>query len=193
MTRQEVRRETTRSAIVAAAIDLFGHQGYDGSSIDAVAAAAGVAKGAVYHHFPNKRALFASAFDAVSADVAARVADISSDHRDGLGALQTGARVYFEACASAPTQRILLQDGPAVLGLAEWRSIDARHFGGQVRAALGFAMKQAVIRAQPLDAATTLVLGALQAAAIDCAAQDSFKDAAREHLAVFASLLNGLR
>ena len=70
MAKQAERRQATRDAIVAAAATLFGAKGFAATTIDEIAAAAGVAKGAVYHHFPNKEAVFEAVFRQTSAALA---------------------------------------------------------------------------------------------------------------------------
>lgn len=193
MTTQEERKEATRRAIIKAATGLFGRRGFDATTIDDIAKVAKVAKGAVYHHFESKRAVFESVLDAVSAEVARKVqADVGNDD-DVLRAIVNGTQTFFRLCAVRETCRILLQDGPAVLGWSDWRTADAHHFGGMVKLGLSAAMEQGLIRRQPVEALSQLLLGGLQAAAIDCAAQDDFERAAVAYVSVFESLIDGLK
>lgn len=193
MSTQEKRRLAARTAIIQAATELFGSKGYDATSIDNVAESAGFAKGAVYHHFPNKKAVFEAVFDVVSEDILHRLSVDSAISDSVLKALLDGTRDFFRLCSEPKVTRILLQDGPAVLGLAEWRKADARHFGGYVRAALAAAMEQSEIRKMPLDATSAVALGAIQSAAIDCVSREVFEEAADEYLIVLSALLDGLR
>ena len=193
MAKQEQRREKTRALIVEAATTLFGRDGFDGTTIDDIAAQAGVAKGAVYHHFSNKRAIFESVFEWVSVSVVQYVRESVSGEPDILKSLIVGTRAYLMQCAIPEKGRILLQDGPAVLGWAEWRAADAHHFGGMVAKSLSIAMEKGVIRQQPVEELSQLILGAIQSAAFDCASQDNFEQATETYMGLMELLIGGLK
>jgi AcrR family transcriptional regulator len=193
MATQEERRLTTRTAIIEAAQRLFGSAGFDVTTMDDIAKKAGVAKGAVYHHYKNKREVFEAVFEAVSADLVATMLSKVDGGDDAVGMLVQSAQLFFDLCAEPQVSRILLQEGPAVLGHADWHRLDARHFGGLVTAALGGAMEAGAIREQPMAPLSRVILSAIQAAAIDCAAQDDFDSAAKDYLIVFRGLLEGLK
>jgi len=193
MATQNERRTTTRASIVDAARFFFGTAGFEATKIDDIAAKAGVAKGAVYHHFKNKNEVFAAVFERVSE---ALVADMLSELHPGkstAGRLMKFVKHFFDLCAEPQTSRIFLQDGPAVLGYDEWRRLDTRHFGGLVTSALGEAMKAGAIKKQPLESLSRIMLGGIQAAAIDCTVQDDFDRAAKSYLIVFKEILDGLK
>src|SRR5579863_5516439 len=128
MARQAERREASREAILGAAQRLFAEHGFAAVTVDQIAGAAGLAKGAVYHHFPSKEAIFEAAFERTSAALQHQVRTVAAASSDRLKALAAGARAYFETCARAPFHRIILADGPAVLGWDRWREIDERYF-----------------------------------------------------------------
>jgi len=192
MMRQEERKAKTRAAIIDAARENFGKIGFAATSIDTVASQAGIAKGAVYHHFRNKEELFECVFEFVSLDVAQSVtASVQSDQGPLENMLLTTAH-YFQLCADPPTARITLQDGPSVLGYERWRELDAAHFGGLVTAGLTLAMEADAIAEQPVEPLSHIVLAAIQAAALDCAVQENFETTASRYLASFEAILNGL-
>jgi AcrR family transcriptional regulator len=193
MATQSDRRAATRTAILQAARKLFGEHGFVATTIDQIGAGAGVAKGAVYHHFPTKEAVFEAVFNAVSKDLAEEVAAVSSAKHDVLGAMVAGTKAYFSACAEGPTGQIILKDGPAVLGWERWRQIDAEHFGGEIPRALGKAMKQGLIARQPVEPLARLLLGAVTEAAIACAGRSDIRKAGNEYGAALEALLEGLR
>ena len=87
----------------------------------------------------------------------------------------------------------MLQDGPSVLGHAEWQRRDAEHFGGLVSSALSGAMESGALKQRPLIPLSRVILGAMQAAALDCAAQEDYAAATSAYLAVFADILRGLK
>lgn len=193
MASQAERRATTRGAILQAAASLFSSQGFAAVSVDAIAAAAGVAKGAVYHHFPAKEAIFEAVFEDTSRALVGRVAARSAGARDTLDAMVVGCRAYFEACAEPGVGRIILRDGPAVLGWERWRRIDAEHFGRMVPAGLAAAMDQGLLPRQPVEPLARLLVGAVTEAAVACAASNDPAETGRAHVAALETLIEGLR
>jgi AcrR family transcriptional regulator len=193
MARQVERREATQGAILAAAERLFGEAGFAGVSVDDIAAAAGVAKGAVYHHFASKEALFEAVFERTAAQLQARVHDEAAGSGDFLARLSASARAYFEACAQVPFERIILKDGPAVLGWDHWREVDERYFLAMLPAGLEAAMRAGQIRQQPAGPLARLLIGALTEAAVACAASSDPARTGLEHARALDSLLEGLR
>jgi AcrR family transcriptional regulator len=99
MTTQTERRQVTRDAIVAAPTSLFGQKGFAATSVDEIAAAAGVAKGAVYHHFANKEAVFEAVLRQSSAALAADITAKIVRAPDALVMLVRGTEAYFQAWA----------------------------------------------------------------------------------------------
>lgn len=116
----------TRGVLLAAASLLFGREGYDATSTNAILTTAGLTRGALYHHFPDKRALFLAVAERLDAEIAGMVADRIAAIPDRGQRLRQGVRLYLLAMAEAPTARILLIDAPAVLGLAAWRQLSGR-------------------------------------------------------------------
>ena len=140
MAKQAERRAATTEAILRAGRRLFGERGFAATTMDDIAEAADVAKGAVYHHFKTKEAVFEAVFEQVSGDLVEDIDRAVRSEKDVLAAIVAGTQHYFAACAKGPTGRIILRDGPAVLGWERWREIDARHFGGKFPRALTMAM-----------------------------------------------------
>lgn len=193
MATQNERRETTRRLIVDVGVEFFGSVGFEATTIDQIASQAGVAKGAVYHHFPNKRAVFEAVFEATAAKVAQGMLVSGPSVGDPTEALMQATRSFFDICSRPDTLRILLQDGPAVLGHADWHRLDSEYFGGLVTAALSMAMESGAIRQQPVGPLSRVILGAIQAAAIDCASQNNYDLAVADYLNVFEGILAGLK
>jgi AcrR family transcriptional regulator len=192
MATQPERRQATRTAILKAAKRLFGDRGFAATTIDDVAAAARVAKGAVYHHFETKEALFETVFDQTSQQLLAEVDHAARLEKDALSAMARGTQAYFEACAKGSTGQIVLHDGPAVLGWERWREIDNRHFGGRFAAALGHAMDTGLIARQPIEPLSRLLLGALTEAAVACSGRD-VSTVGGDYARAFQALLDALR
>jgi AcrR family transcriptional regulator len=192
MSSQAQRRAATIAAILASARARFGVHGFEATSIDDIAESAGVAKGAVYHHFDSKEAIFAEVLEAVQAEILhtppppGAVAD--GDLADQIAA---GVEHYLRT-ASAPRFRlILLIDGPAVLGWRRWREIDDRYFGAGARMASSALLGPDASPVE-IDALTHLVMGAVMEAAMVCATVDVVDEAARSLSAGLRTLLKGL-
>ena len=193
MATQGERRAVTRAAIIDAATALFGTQGFTATTVDQIAARAGIAKGAVYHHFPNKEAVFEAVFETASALLAREVKAVSRQGADPLAAMAIGNAAYFAACAQGPRRQIILRDGPAVLGWARWREVDARHFSRMIPVTLAAAMEAGLVERQPVEPLATLILGAVTEAAMVCAASDDPVRTSREISFALNSILDGLR
>jgi len=193
MAKQAERRAATTEAILKAGRRLFGERGFAGTTIDDIADAAQVAKGAVYHHFATKEAVFEAVFESVSRDLVADIERTTRSERDVLAAMVVGTQHYFAACAKGTTCQIILRDGPAVLGWERWREIDAEHFGGKFPRALSVAMDAGLIARQPIEPLSRLLLGAVTEAAVACAGRADVLKAGSEYSRAFSSLLEALR
>jgi len=193
MAKQAERRAATTEAILKAGRRLFGDRGFAATTIDDIAEAAQVAKGAVYHHFATKEAVFAAVFDAVSRDLVAEIDRAVRTEKDVLAAIVAGTQHYFAACAEGPTCQIILRDGPAVLGWERWREIDGQHFGGKFPHAIAAAMEAGLIARQPIEPLARLLLGAVTEAAVACAGRSDVLKAGSEYSRAFKSLIEALR
>ncbi len=198
MATQEERRAKTREELLNAATLLFGQQGFTDTTMDQVVQRAGVAKGALYHHFATKQVLFETLYERECAQVATAVVSALPQPAGQLNAEQLmqlmlgGVRRFFELCARAETAQIVLKDGPAVLGWQRWREIDAQHFGGVVAGVLQLGLGQGLIKDQPVAPLAQMLLGAISEAALVCANEDDFGQAAEQYLASIEGLLRGL-
>ena len=193
MAKQAERRAATSEAILTAARRLFGTQGFAATTMDEIAEAAGVAKGAVYHHFKTKEAVFEAVFDSVSRDLVAEIDSAARAEKDVLAAMVAGTQHYFAETAKGPTGQIILRDGPAVLGWERWREIDAKHFGGKFPLALTAAMEAGLIARQPVEPLARLLLGAVTEAAVACASGGDIAKVGAEYARAFRTLLDALR
>lgn len=193
MAKQAERRAATTEAILRAGRRLFGERGFAATTMDDIAEAADVAKGAVYHHFKTKEAVFEAVFEQVSGDLVQDIDRAVRSEKDVLAAIVAGTQHYFAACAKGPTGRIILRDGPAVLGWERWREIDARHFGGKFPRALTVAMDAGLIARQPVEPLARVLLGAVTEAAVACAGRSDVLKAGSEYSRAFKSLVEALR
>ncbi|MGE3906193.1 MAG: TetR family transcriptional regulator [Reyranellaceae bacterium] len=122
--RREEYSDATRRALLKAARELFASQGYQATSIDAVVRRARVTKGALYHHFADKRALFDAVVVALQQEMTATVDRKAAAERERWTRLKLGIAAFLDACAEPAYRRLVIQDAPAVLGMARFREID---------------------------------------------------------------------
>src|SRR5690348_3426230 len=136
------RGAATRARLLAAARELFGAHGYDGTSIEAVLERSAVARGALYHHFASKAELFDAVAEDVFIEIAARTDAAARGGPSGpvppdpLVRLRAGSQAWLEMALDPAVQRIALLDPPAVLGWARWRALDEQYTLGALRVAL---------------------------------------------------------
>jgi AcrR family transcriptional regulator len=193
MVTQAERRAETSGAILEAARKLFATQGFEATSIDDIAAKAGVAKGAVYHHFDSKEEIFTRVLDAVQAEIAATPPSAALRKiADPLDRAAAAMLSYLNTATEPGIKRILLIDGPAVIGWRKWREIDDRYFGQGARNAVAHIMGTSA-PASEIDAVTHAIMGAIMEAALVCATAPDAKKAAREMTAALRRLMEGLR
>ncbi|HEY5818930.1 MAG TPA: TetR family transcriptional regulator [Mesorhizobium sp.] len=183
------RTEATRAQLVEAARKLFIGKGYADTATPDIAAAAGVTRGALYHHFEDKRALFRVVCEREAEAVAAAVDAATPSGTAPRDALIKGGEAYLEAMQLSGRTRLLLLDGPAVLGRADMDAIDARHGTRSLREGVVYAMREgALSRLLPVDAITALLSSAFDRAAL---AIDAGGDAEAYGQAM-AALIDGL-
>src|SRR5436309_2073660 len=158
--------EVTRAALVRAAEDLFAARGFADTPTEAVVQAAGVTRGALYHHFRDKTDLFRAVYESLEQRVIARVEEGVGGLTDPLAVLRRGAEAFLDACLEPAVQRIVLLEGPTVLGWETWRQIDMAYGLGMVTAVLEVAMQTGAIREAPVESLAHILLGGLNEGAM---------------------------
>ena len=191
---QADRSAATRQALVAAGRRLFAAQGFADVSTDAIAAEAGVTRGALYHQFADKLALFDAVVDAVEGDTAARLAEhvAASGVTDPVEGIRLAVRLWLEICVEPESHRIALLDGPSVLGWARWREVCQRHVFGLAQALLSNGMETGRIRQQPLRPLAHVFMGASDEAALYVAEAADRAQARAEMIEVLDQLIDGV-
>lgn len=179
---QADRSAATRDALVTTARALFAAEGFAAVGTERIVRAAGVTRGALYHHFADKVELFAAVFEAAEADLTSRIdATVSSVGLDDpIELMRFGARTWLDACADAEVERILLVDAPAVLGWERWRAISLRYGMGLVQALVAHAIAVGRIAPQPAEPLAHILIGALDEAAWYAARADDRERARTE-------------
>lgn len=194
--RRAQQAEATRTALVSAAKHLFVEKGYHRTGTEEVVAEARVGtRGALYHHFADKQALFEAVFIAVEEDLVMAAAQSLADPADGaLNQLHQGLIGFLDASLAPHVQQILLIDGPAVLGWSRWRELESLYGLGAIRAMLERAIEEGDIApGRPVDVLAHILLAAANETALFIANapdQQAARDAGVQALDV---LLDGLR
>jgi AcrR family transcriptional regulator len=191
---QAERTAATRGALVAAGRRLWAERGYADVGTPEIAAAAGVTRGAMYHQFADKSALFLAVAEAVEGDVTARLREhvAASGAQDPAAALHAAVDGWLEACEEPEVRQVLLLDGPVVLGWDGFRDMALRYGLGLTEAMLRAAIDAGRLAEQPTRALAHVLLGALDEAALYVATSED-REAARDEVAqVLHALLDGM-
>lgn len=191
--KQGERTEATRGALMSAARELFTARGYDGVATEEIVRAAGVTRGALYHHFAGGKAeLLEAVYMQLEAESTERVARIvlDSEFESPVAAMKAGIEAFLDECADPELRQIALHDAPAVLGWDRWREIGAANGLGLIEASLGAAIEAGEIRPLPLKPLAHLLLGALDEAAM-LVARDEDPASRAEVTATLSALLDG--
>ncbi|MBC7152172.1 MAG: TetR/AcrR family transcriptional regulator [Rhizobium sp.] len=183
------RTQETKRALIAAARALFLAKGYAGTGTPEIVAAAGVTRGALYHHFEDKRALFLGVVESELAAVAAEVEQAETPGAEPFEALVEGGWGFFDAMAKEGRTRLLLIEAPAVLGAAELAELDRRHGGRTLVEGLNAAMKGGIIRTLPVEPLAAMLSAVFDRGALALQAGAD----AKEIRQVIRSILEGLR
>jgi AcrR family transcriptional regulator len=184
----------TRGQLIEVATRLFAEHGYEGTSIEAVLSAAGVSRGALYHHFAGKEALFEAVVSAVSDQVTTELAEVIRDCADPVDAMRTAALAWISLAADPVIQRVVLVDAPSVLGWDRWRAMDDGRTLGALRALLQAVSDSGRLPAELVAPFSHMILAALDEIVLVVArSTDSTAAVAEGRMAVNALLDRLLR
>jgi AcrR family transcriptional regulator len=151
----------TRGQLIEVATRLFAEHGYEGTSIEAVLSAAGVSRGALYHHFAGKEALFEAVVTAVSDQVTVDLGEAVRDCVDPVDAMLTAARAWIGLAADPVIQRVVLVDAPSVLGWDRWRAMDDGRTLGAMRGMLQAVSDSGRLPSELVEPFSHMILAAL--------------------------------
>jgi AcrR family transcriptional regulator len=184
----------TRGQLIEVATRLFAEHGYEGTSIEAVLSAAGVSRGALYHHFAGKEALFEAVVSAVSDQVTMELTAAVQGCDDPLDAMRTAALAWVGLAADPVIQRVVLVDAPSVLGWERWRAMDDGRTLGTMRAMLQAVSDSGRLPSELVAPFSHMILAALDEIVLVIArAPDSGAAVAEGRMAVRALLDRLLR
>ena len=187
------RSASTRAALIAAARALFTERGYAGVGTEEIVRRAEVTRGALYHHFADKKDLFRAVHEQMEEELVAQIVEAMAGVEDPLELLLTGARRFLDICTDPTWTRIPLIEAPSVLGWAEWREIDMRYSLGLITAGLEGGMEAGALRRQPVRPLAHVLLAAMGEAGLMIATAKDPKAEREEVEATLVALMGALR
>ena len=175
--RNVARGEATRAQLIAIATRMFADRGYEDTSIEAVLREAGVSRGSLYHHFPSKEALFEAVAEDVETSVGAQTVAAADGIDAPVDALRAGFLAWIRLAGDPVVRRILLIDGPSVLGWERWRAMEEDHALGLIRLVLQAIAEEGRLRPDLVGTLAHVLLASVNEVALLVARSDD-KEAA---------------
>ncbi|MFI0482265.1 TetR/AcrR family transcriptional regulator [Actinomadura sp. 9N215] len=174
---------------------LFAEHGFAGVGTDTIVREADVSRGALYHHFSDKTGLFAAVLEELEGEAARPVAEaaFAAPEADFAGGMTRALLAWLDACEQPELQRILLIDGPSVLGWARWRAICQNHILGMIEGVLAQGMADGTVRDLPVKPLAHALLALADEAALLVSTAEDKSAARRDVLAVVAPFLEALK
>jgi AcrR family transcriptional regulator len=185
--------ESTRQALVDSALDLFTKRGYAATSLDAIVKKARVTKGALYHHFSGKQALFESAFDHVESAAIARLSVAVAGDGTAWERAMAGIHAYVSVCLDPSYQRIVIHEAPVVMGWERWREAEEHFSYGLVRSTVESLVETGEIEELPVEVTARILFGALSAGAETIAGSPEPKKTAADVTKTITTVMTGMR
>ena len=185
--------ESTRQALVDSALDLFTKRGYAGTSLDTIVKRARVTKGALYHHFSGKQALFEAVFDRVERRALEQLAAVVDGDGTAWDRAMAGVKAYVRVCLEPAYQRIVIHEAPVVMGWERWREAEEQFSYGLVRATVEALVDAGEIEPLPVEVTARVLFGALSAGAEAIASSAEPKKAAAEVTTTIIVVMEGMR
>lgn len=174
-------------------MELFTARGYAGTPLDEIAKRARVTKGALYHHFTGKQALFEAAFSEVENRVFDRLEKIMRGPESPWDRALSGLRAFIDSCLDPAYQRIAIHEAPVVMGWERWREAEDQCSFGLIRSSLEGLIEAGDIESVPVEIASRLLFGALSSAATEIAGSADPKKVGDQIEAVIVRLLERVR
>ena len=192
---RERQAEATRQLLVSVARELFAEHGYAATSIDDIIQQAGVARGALYHHFPGKEALFRAVYDAVQADIATRVVATALAAEEPWAGVRAGLGAFLDACLEPEFRTIVVLDSVPVLAKDMWRAASSTSSTPSYPCCARSSRRwsRPSFPGVAIDALAHIALGGLYGASLYIARASDPKAARADAGAVLDTLIGGLR
>ena len=191
--RHAAQSAATRATLLAIGRKLFSRRGFDAVAAEEIVREAGLTRGALYHNFDGKQGLFEAVHESLLREIGDHAEHAADEAIEAWDAVVAGCLALLDACAQADVQRIVLLDGPAVLGWERWREADARHGLGLLKNLLSDALEDGKLPPQPVDPLAHLLSGAINETVLWIARSPDPKRARREAGAALERVLEGIR
>lgn len=193
MRRDKASTAETIRTLIDVARSHFAEYGYADTALESIVDQANMTRGAIYHHFRSKKELFRVVLEEVQREVAERVEHGASASEDVWEQLYLGCRAFIMAAVEDRNRRIMLIDGPAVLGWDVWREMDKTHSMRLLREQLGIMHDHGYFRKVSLDAMTNFISGGLNEMALWITNESLQANALDEAMKVLDVFLEGLK
>ena len=185
----------TRGALIAAARRLFAAHGFDGTGTEQIVAEARVTRGALYHHFRDKADIFRAAMAEAAAEVATRLIDeqLAAEAASPMQEIREGMSAFLDVCMEGDFQRIVLVDGPRVLGADAWEDLVERYGRSLLEQWLARSVGTGDLVDLPVHALSRLLIAMLTDASLAIARAEDPAAERADLGAVLDRMLTGLR
>ena len=195
LARRKRYSDSTKQALIEVAEAQFTEHGYAGTSLDAIVAGADVTTGALYHHFSGKQAIFEAVFERVEAQASSAIARATEDHEDPWLRARAGLRAFLDAVQQPGYRRVVIVDGPSVLGHERFREQEERSTYAIVLEIVRSVLTAGSWEVQEamLDTFARIFFGALSAAGGAVATSDDGAAAAARVEAAIGFIMAGLQ
>ena len=195
VSRRQQYSASTKRALVDVATKLFTEQGYAATSLDQIVAGARVTKGALYHHFSGKQAVFEAVFEKIETDASARIRKALKGSKDPWEKALIGLRAFLEIVQDASYQRVVIQEGPAILGYERFREQEERSSYGLVQDMVRDVLEDSTydLSDDMLETFSRIFFGAMSAAGESVSSSANPKVAVAQVETAIAFILTGLR
>ncbi len=190
MKRSKEESYETISKLKEVARKHFTEHGYSDTVLDEIVKEASLTRGAVYHHFGSKKGLFLAVLESIQREVAKKVESEAAQSEDLWDQLIFGCRAFITAAVEEKNKRIMLIDGPAVLGWETWRSMDEKGSMLLLHEQLQSMQKKGYFESLSIDALTHILSGALNESALWIAQTPNIKESVEETLKILSLLLD---
>jgi AcrR family transcriptional regulator len=192
-TRRQQYSASTKRALVDAAQELFARNGYAGTSLDEIVSGARVTKGALYHHFNGKLALFEAVFERVEDRASKTIRKAVRDNKDPWQKAMSGLREFLAVVQEPEYRRIVIQDGPAILGYERYREKEERSSFGIVQEIVSSVLDDYDLEHSMIETFSRVFFGAMSAAGSAVSSAEDTVRASAEVEAAIAFIISGMR
>lgn len=192
MTKRAAQGQATRDQLIEVATGLFAEHGYEDTSVEQVLSAAGVSRGALYHHFAGKEALFAAVVRTQEDRILADLAALTREAPDAVATLRIASLAWIDLASDPVIQQILLIDAPSVMGWEQWQAMNSDRALGAIRAIMMAIADEGRLKPEFADPFAHMILAAMDELALVIARADDPAAARRQGRDAIAEFLRRL-